>query len=967
MLLSQTMSNNNDRKLDKRIERYRSRLSLCPSWTPNLLRFRLLMDLSNALYDRFEQLGGIEYLDESITSYRQMINLSAIGSSDHIMCLNNLAVFVGSRFDELGRMEDLEEQIACHRQVLALLPQGHRDRSTFFNNLAVALCTRFDQLGKMEDLDEAITYHRQGLSLALRAHGHSDRSNSLSNLANTLNICFGQLGRMEDLEEAITYHRQALALRHHGHPDRSYSLFGLAIAVLTRFDQLGMMEDLEEAITCHREALVLRPPGHPRRPSSLSNLATAFSTRFDQLGRMEDLEEAMAYYREALALRPPGHPHISALLDNLASVFSTRFDQLGKIEDLEEAITYHRQALALEPNNYPYRASSLNSLAANVCTRFNQLGRMEDLEEAITCHRQSLALLPHGHPDHHIFLNSLGRTVSTRFRHLRRMEDLEEAVTCFRQALALQPHGPIYSTSLNNLAYAMTMRFDQLNSMDDLDEAISCHRQGLALKPDSHPNRASSLDNLASALSIRFEHLGKLEDLEEAISCYCQALALRPRGHPDRSSTLHNFATTMSTRFQQSGNKDDLLDAAKYVSEARDLLPTSHPYQSTFGFHLAFILLIQCDIVELDESRHMMIKAFELFEHAANHSPASARDRFDAAVRWAREAHLREHQSVVNAYTKSLTLLDRRLVLAPTIESQQSLLAIVPKALALDAASSSIDRGEFRSAIELLEHGRAVLWSKLRGYRHPLDKLRTIDKELFDQFETLSGQLECLAMSVESGLSASSSESKSEQPLGSSFEAKMQQHRILSEKWDDVVDKIRRVDGFTDFLRAIPFAILQTAAAEGPIIIINISRYRSDAIILQDVGDPVIVPLPNTLPTTLVQLSSQFATACASHGKDSARLILPILRSLWDNIAFPVRTQLIALGVPDKSRIWLCPTSILCGLPLHAAGIYSSKVPKPNSIPDCYISSYTPSLSALIKARSGLVARTTNPNVLVIA
>ena len=952
------MSNNN-RKIDRKIERYRSRLSFCPSWSPNLLRFRLLMDLSNALYDRFEQLGGIEYLEESIAYYRQMINLTAVGSSDRTYCLNNLAVFVGSRFDELGRMEDLDEQIACHRQVLALLPQGHRDHSTSFSNLAVALSTRFDQLGKMEDLEEAITYHRQGLSLP---HGDPDRSNSLCNLANTLSTRFSQLGRMEDLEEAITCHRQALALRHHDHPDRSYSLFGLAVALLTRFDQLGMMEDLEEAITSHREALTLRPPGHPRRSSSLSNLATAFSTRFSQLGRMEDLEEAIAYYREALALQPPGYPHRSAPLDNLATALSDRFDQLGRIEDLEEAITYHRQALALEPNNYPYRGSSLNSLAADLCTRFDQLGRIEDLEEAIASHRQALALLSHGHPDHFYILNSLGRTVSTRFLHLRRMEDLEEAITCFRQALALQPHGPNYSTSLNNFAYAMTIRFGQLESMDDLEEAISCYRQALALKPN-----AFSLHNLAGALSDRFEQLGGMEDLDEAITCHCQTLALRPRGHPGRSSTLHNFAGIMSTRFKQSGSKDDLLDADKYVSEAKNLLPTGHPFQSRLGFHLASILLMQCDIVELDERVHMMTKAFKLFEHAANHSPASARDRFDAAVRWAREAHLRNHQSVVHAYTESLTLLDRRLVHVPTIESQQNLLATIPKTLALDAASSSIDRGELRSAIELLEQGRAVLWSKLRGYRHPLDKLRTIDKKLFDQFETLSGQLECIAMSVESGLSALSSKSNTEQPLGSSFEAKMQQHRILSEKWDNIVDKIRQVDGFTDFLRTVPFATLQTAAAEGPIIVINISDYRSDAIILQEVGEPVIVPLPNTLPTILVHLSSQFATACASHGKDSARLILPVLRSLWDNVAFPVRTQLVALGVPDKSRIWWCPTSVLCGLPLHAAGIYSSKVPKPNSIPDCYISSYTPSLSALIKARSDLVTRTTNPNLLVIA
>ena len=156
-------------------------------------------------------------------------------------------------------------------------------------------------------------------------------------------------------------------------------------------------------------------------------------------------------------------------------------------------------------------------------------------------------------------------------------------------------------------------------------------------------------------------------------------------------------------------------------------------------------------------------------------------------------------------------------------------------------------------------------------------------------------------MSVEYRLSAS--DSNIEQPFGPSYEAKMQQHCILSEKWDDVVDKIRQVDGFTDFLRAVPFAMLQTAAAEGPIIIINISRYRSDTIILQDVGDPVVVPLPKTLPTILAELSSQFATACALDGKDSARLIMSILRSLWDNIAFPVRTQLLALGVVFVSLV----------------------------------------------------------------
>jgi tetratricopeptide (TPR) repeat protein len=497
---------------------------------------------------------------------------------------------------------------------------------------------------------------------------------------------------------------------------------------------------------------------------------------------------------------------------------------------------------------------------------------MEDLKEAITCYRQALALRPHGHPDRSDSLNGLGSAVYAHFNQLGRMKDLEEAITCHRQALGVQPDGhPNRSTSLNNLGSAVSTRFIQLGRMEDLEEAITCYRQALGLQPDGHPNRSYSLNNLATAVSTRFEQLGRMEDLEEAITCYHQALGLQPDGHPNCSTSLNNLGSAVLNRFKQSRSNDDLLDAVKYLSEARNILPTGHPHQSTIGFSFATLLLIQCDIVsKLDESLLMMTKAFELFEHAADHSPASANDRFDAAVGWAREAHRRDHLSAVHAYSKSLTLLGRRLIMAPTNESQQNLLASVPKALALDAASSSINRGEFRSAIELLEQGRAILWSRLRGYRHPIDKLRTIDKELFDQFETFSSQLECLAMSVDSK-SRLSAPSESNM-VGPSFEAKMQQHRILSEKWDDVVDKIRQVDGFTDFLRAVPFATLQTAAAEGPIIIINISPYRSDAIILQDVGDPVIVPLRESLPTILDQLSSQFATACASHSRDSARL-----------------------------------------------------------------------------------------------
>ena len=147
----QTISNNNNKNHDKKIEDCRRKLLKCPSWRLNS-RCRLLNDLSNALYHRFEQQGGIEYLEESITYFRQGLNLCPIWDPKRSVFLNNFATAMTTRFEQLGRMDDLEEAITCHRQSLALRPHGHPDHSLYLDNLATAVFTRFQQLGRMDDL-----------------------------------------------------------------------------------------------------------------------------------------------------------------------------------------------------------------------------------------------------------------------------------------------------------------------------------------------------------------------------------------------------------------------------------------------------------------------------------------------------------------------------------------------------------------------------------------------------------------------------------------------------------------------------------------------------------------------------------------------------------------------------------------------------------------------------------------------
>jgi tetratricopeptide (TPR) repeat protein len=623
------------------------------------------------------------------------------------------------------------------------------------------------------------------------------------------------------------------------------------------------------------------------------------------------------------------------------------------MENLEEAIACLHQALDLSPSGHPNRSTTLINLAAAIYRRFQQLGGMKDLEDAIAFNRQALDLYPTGHLGRFTILNNLALAVSTRFELLGRMTDLEEAIASHRQALDLRPSGhPLRSISLSNLANTLRTRFEQLGTIENLEEAIASHRQALGLLPPGHPLRPTSLNDLAAALFAFFNQRGEMGDLEEAIVYHRQALDLCLPCHPLRSTTLVNLAAVLSVRFTKLGKREDLEKSVELFSDAESILPSSDPRHALQRSNIACSLLQLCHhSPRSDHILQMMSHAFALLESVVHHSASRAHDRFDAALRWVDAARNFRHSSTLRAYTAALLCLDRCVTVSPTIQSWQKFLVKAPSALHSDAASSAIEAGHLDTAVELLEQGRAILWSKMQGLRHPLDKLRDASGTLADQFDRTSRELERHAMSIDI-----------ESHLPGFYDQQTKKHRILSEKWDEAVRQIRQIDGFTNFLQAVPFSTLRLAATEGPVIIVNISQYRSDAIILLNSIAPVLVSLPNASPDTLRELAKDLSSALALD-HDSWKGIHPILRKLWDIVVSLVVDRLSTLGVLKRSRIWWCPTGQLSALPLHAAGPYKRGQ---TNLPDIYISSYTPTLSSLIRARSDVPHRPTAPKLLVM-
>ncbi|KAG0707083.1 CHAT domain-containing protein [Suillus ampliporus] len=576
-------------------------------------------------------------------------------------------------------------------------------------------------------------------------------------------------------------------------------------------------------------------------------------------------------------------------LNNVANSLQVRFQQRGAPSDLDEAIELYRAALALSPAGHSYQSVSLDNLANILQDRFEQRGALSDLDEAIELHRAALALCPPGHSDPSRSLNNLAITLRARFEQLGALSDLDEAIELHRAALALCPPGHSFrSSSLNNLANSLRDRFEQRGALSDLSEAIELLRAALVLTPPGHSLRSSSLNNLATNLQERFKQRGTLSDLSEAIELLRAALALCPPGHHFRSPSLDNLAIALRTKFERQGVSSDLKEA--------------------FSFYL-----------QLSQASHPV-----------------TRGDLRAAKSWAASAEQLNHHSALVAYQTALKFLDQHVAVLASFSRHFDVVKEATSSIAMDAFSCSVRRSAITTAVELVEQGRAVFWAQLARFRTPLDELSASSdagKALAEEFRQLSFTLRKVLDAIDV-----------------SPEDQSSQIRQLTVQWDGVISRIRMLPDFSRFLLPPLFSDLQKAAEDGPVIIVNSSRYSCDALIIMIDQDPVHVSLDITR-AEVSELSSTFQSLTRHAGSSDHEMelndIVSVLRELWDRIVGPI-LQVLRKIIPRGSRIWWCPTAEFTLLPLHAAGPYE---PKSHNFPHFYISSYTPTLTALIRAR----------------
>ena len=321
-----------------------------------------------------------------------------------------------------------------------------------------------------------------------------------------------------------------------------------------------------------------------------------------------------------------------------------------------------------------------------------------------------------------------------------------------------------------------------------------------------------------------------------------------------------------------------------------------------------------------------------------------------------------------------MSLVQKSISFAPTVSVQHVRLVAMGQngqTMPLDYASYQIDLGRLEEAVEILEQGRALLWSEMRGLRTPVIQVIEEDSSLAKRFAEINQELETLTIAVTPSGRPEAEDGAVQGRNGTDpFGRLLVKRKKLVEERDVLISQIQSRPGSEGFLGATSFDILRSAASRGPVIIINHCEWRSDIIIIFHNRLPCSISTAETFFADANKLQDELVKA-RNRGLDSREYqdaLRSVLKGLYQLVGQPVIKRLRLLGVPEKSRIWWCPTSVFCSLPLHAMGpIPSSKSGKLQYFSDLYIPSYTPSLSALIDSRRASPRILEKPSLLLVA
>ena len=950
---------------------------------------------------QFHDSGRTADLDQAVAAGSHALSLCSTDAPERIAALLVLGEARAVRCEVTESPEDLAGCVEIYRELIRLAPAEQPDLTGFALHAFAGLSLRLGVVtGVQRHVEDAVLAARE-----LNDLGASTDSPPLHAAAAEL---LGQAVRLLPVD----------------HPDRA-ALAALRGAALIQWTvRSGDPSRIGEATEEVERAVRLCPADDPNRRPFLALLADVRRLHYEQTGTVEALDAMLQTTREVLDLYPADHPVAASMLHNLGLLYRDRYRLTGDVADLDTA-AHHLRFVVEHAANETTRASAEHTLAevldlrgplppvrvppglqfvagpgstprrpaaeagddfdelarhgvvlSDLLTEYERTGDLALLERIRDDGHTLLARLPAGHPARVSIAIPLGPALMRRFEAHGQAADLDEAVELLREAVDRPALSPTHVCDERiNLAAALVNRFLRDRDVADLDEAIAHSRRAVELTTRDDPGHASYLLTLGTALLYRSQHTGRRFDLDEAIEVGQAALAAAGTAeHANRARA--NLGNRLRQRFLTGRDPEDLNAAVAHLRAAvaadadpnvrlnlalalrdrgperrRDLLDAIDEFRAVLAavppgapIHLTARLGLAQVLGDLDRAD----EALTVLDGVAEAGIGRSFERMDALVMLAglraelAAAGRGEWSLAARAYADAVAQLHLTVWRGLGTADRDTLVQRWAN-VACDAAAAAIAAGTPKRAVELLDHGRSLWWGQVLDGRAELTALRAAHPDLADRLAAL----------------------REDPPAGAVGPGDAERRRRSAREWDEVVAAVRARPGFANFLLPTPFAELAQAAADGPVVLVNVSRHRCDALVLTE-QDVHVVPLPELTAAQADERTGRYLDVVTQVGVGGIssgpreQVLLGYLEWLWDAVAAPV---LAALPAP-VTRLWWCPTGPLALAPLHAAGYHDpDDAPAGRAVLDRVVSSTTPTVRSLRHARRASRAREHRPLV----
>jgi tetratricopeptide (TPR) repeat protein len=795
----------------------------------------------------------------------------------------------------------------------------------------VAVIAALQHMVRSRDL-AALPETTEALSRIVEAIPPNDpqRAAAVNNLGNAMHLWFEANGQAADLDEAVRYYREALDSARRNDPQRPLYWSNLGLALVKKGRRGRHPELVDEAVAAARQAAELAPRSSELRVTALRQLSDALRLRAELGGA--GLEEAVAALREAAADAPLDLPDRPALLLRVGTTLVASFGRDGDVEKLDAAVQLLYEAAEALTAGRESRLA-LCRLGVALRLRFDEDGDPEDLRYAVDVLCRAAGDAPRREGILATLLFHLAGAAAEHFDCTTDRSALDQAVEVFDRLVdRLRADDRQLASVLLCGGELLRRRFSVTRDGRNLDAAVDFAERAASCGNAPTEDRCCALRTLVACLLRRFDHVGSADDLARAAAALDELDGLAPADGPVRLGCRMQRGQLALREHEQSRTKAALNTAITTYQRVLAAMPEEDPERAAVSIELANALQRQSK----QNRRRSYRLSYTVLRAAAELRTAPATTRLRAATMagyLAAETSRWEDAATMFKAAMALLPLVTRFGPAPDAAQQYELTTLVS-----DMVACAVHDGTPKQAVELLEHGRNLLLAQALG---------TGDEQaaLVGEFPALAANLRRVRQLLDY---------LPDNLLGAAVRRKpLHRQRQLAERWEALVADVRRRSGFGQYLEPTAFEQLSAAAAEGPVVLVNVSAYGSHALLVT-AGEAVGLTLPNLDVRSTAKHTRLLLEA------SSAADVREVLDWVWHSVAEPVFNVLsyyyvTAYGrVPAENqrwpRIWWCPTGQAAFLPLHAAG--SDVLPGTGrSVLERTVPSYTATLRSLLDAR----------------